>query len=125
MADAERAPERAPERTPERAEKRPAAKAPAAKRTQPRPSRISGAEAALRGAQQLAALTGRTFEGIVGFAKDGDGWSVEVELLEMRRIPDTTDVLGVYELDLDRTGDLVGYRRVDRYLRGAAGEGER
>jgi hypothetical protein len=120
MAETDRAPERAEQRP----KKAPAKKAPA-KRPQPRPARISGAEAALRGAQQLAALTGRSFEGIVGFAKDGEGWSVEVELLEMRRIPDTTDVLGVYELDLDRSGDMVGYRRVDRYLRGSAGEGER
>lgn len=84
--------------------------------------RLSGARAASEGAHQLVALTGREFEGIVGLAEDEDGWSVEVEVLELRRIPATTDVLAVYEVTVSPTGDLVGYRRVDRYLRGAAGE---
>ena len=97
-------------------------KAPAAKKASPPPRRPSGTAAAVQGAHQLVELTGRPFEGIVGFSGDGDGWTVQVEVLEMRRIPNTTDVLAVYEVDLDRDGDLVGYRRVDRYLRGSSGE---
>ena len=40
----------------------------------------------------------------------------------MRRIPDTTDVLALYEIDVDEDGDLEGYRRVRRYARGVPGE---
>ena len=29
----------------------------------------------------------------------------------MRRIPETTDVLALYEVDVDADGDLEGYRR--------------
>jgi len=87
-----------------------------------RESRPSGPAAAVQGAQQLVDLTGREFEGIVGLTADGDGWSVEVEVLEMRRIPTTTDVLALYQVDVDASGTMVGYRRIDRYLRGAAGE---
>jgi len=79
-------------------------------------------QAALSGARQLVELTGKAFEGIVGITKDDGGWTVEVEVLEMRRIPSTTDVLAVYEMTLDGDGDLAGYRRADRYVRGSAGE---
>ncbi|MFC7494235.1 MULTISPECIES: gas vesicle protein [unclassified Nocardioides] len=81
-----------------------------------------GAQVALVGAQQLVDLTGKEFEGIVGIAKDDDGWTIQVEVLEMRRIPTTTDVLAVYDVTVDQSGDLTGYRRVDRYVRGSAGE---
>ena len=96
------------------------------KRTQPSsrgPERLSGRRAAARGAQQLVELTGRELEGVVGLSSDGDGWSVQVEVVEMRRIPSTTDVLAIYEVDLDGAGDMQSYRRLARYLRGAAGEG--
>ena len=81
-----------------------------------------GAQVALVGAEQLVELTGKEFEGIVGIAKSEDGWTIEVEVLEMRRIPTTTDVLAAYEVTLDQGGDLVGYRRLDRYVRGSARE---
>lgn len=87
--------------------------------------RPSASKAALSGASQLADLTGKEFEGIVGISKaddSGEGWTVQVEVLEMRRIPATTDVLALYELEVDGSGDLNGYKRVARYVRGKAGE---
>ena len=36
-----------------------------------------------------------------------------------RSIPDTTDVLALYEVDADEDGSLIGYRRLARYGRGA------
>ena len=41
---------------------------------------------------------------------------------EVRRIPDTTDVLGLYEVQVDSDGELLGYRRQQRYVRGAPNE---
>ena len=32
-----------------------------------------------------------------------------VEVVELERIPNTTDVLGVYEVTVDKNGDLTGY----------------
>src|SRR5215217_7309234 len=88
-----------------------------------RPSRpMTGTRAARRAALHLMELTGKEFEGIVGFKKVEDGWTVEVEVLEMRRIPSTTDVLAVYEVSVDKSGELVGYERVARYVRGDAGK---
>lgn len=49
---------------------------------------------------------------------DGDGWNVGVEIVETRRIPDTADIIAVYEVRLDESGELRSYRRVRRYARG-------
>ena len=54
----------------------------------PNPGRIA-AEAA----RQLLELTGKEAEGVIGLDRSDDGWKVQVEVVEVRRIPDTTDVL--------------------------------
>lgn len=82
--------------------------------------RASGARIASEAARQLAELTDKEVEGITGLQKEDDGWRVEVELLELRRVPTTTDVLATYEVDVDTSGDLQGYRRTRRYVRGKA-----
>jgi hypothetical protein len=73
-------------------------------------------------AEQLGQLTGRDVEGVTALERTEDGWRVEVEVLEVRRIPETTDVLATYELTLDDDGDIEGYRRLRRYVRGTPGE---
>ena len=82
----------------------------------PNPGRIA-AEAA----RQFVELTGKEAEGVVGLDRSDDGWTVEVEVLEVRRIPNTTDVLAMYEVEVDGKGSLQGYRRVRRYVRGVPG----
>jgi Gas vesicle synthesis protein GvpO len=84
-----------------------------------RPGPVGVAASAL---EQLAVLTGRPTEGVVGIERDDDQWVVEIEVLELRRIPNTTDVLARYRVTADDTGELTGYRRLQRYTRGAAGE---
>jgi hypothetical protein len=49
--------------------------------------------------------------------RDGD-WYVDVEVVESHRIPDTTDILAIYQVRLDRGGRLLSYRRTRRYSRG-------
>src|SRR4051794_37052173 len=66
-------------------------------------------------------MTGKEPESVTGIERRDDGWSVEVEVLELQRIPTTTDVLATYQVDLDGDGELQGYRRVQRYLRGSPG----
>ncbi len=75
---------------------------------------------AAEAARQLAELTDEEVEGVTGLQKADDGWRVEVELLELSRVPTTTDVLATYEVDVDASGDLQGYRRTRRYVRGKA-----
>jgi hypothetical protein len=42
-------------------------------------------------------------------------------VLELPKVPDSTDILAVYRAELSPEGDLVGYRRVERHQRGRAG----
>ncbi|MFJ7150650.1 gas vesicle protein [Streptomyces sp. NPDC100445] len=69
---------------------------------------------------QLAELTGLEPESVSSFEQTEDGWSLEVEVLELSRVPDTMSLMGSYQVELDPQGQLTGYRRVRRYERGRA-----
>ncbi|MEU6078246.1 gas vesicle protein [Micromonospora sp. NPDC047074] len=79
---------------------------------------IPAAEAAREGTRQIVELTGRDPVGTTSLTSTRDGWLVGVEVVEDRRIPASTDLLGLYEVELDLEGGLLGYRRVRRYQRG-------
>ncbi|WP_229401010.1 gas vesicle protein GvpO [Micromonospora okii] len=79
---------------------------------------LSAAEAAREGLRLIDALTNREAQGVVSLEPTDEGWRVGVEVVEDRRIPSSTDLLGLYEIDLDVDGELLGYRRVRRYQRG-------
>ena len=69
---------------------------------------------------QLAELTGMDAESVSSFEQTEDGWSLEVEVLELARVPDTMSLMASYQVELDPDGQLTGYRRVRRYERGRA-----
>jgi len=48
---------------------------------------------------------------IISAAKADDGWRVAVELVERAAVPDTGDLLGIYEVQLSHTGDVTRYER--------------
>lgn len=85
--------------------------------------KASGRQVADAAARQLAELTSKEVEAVTGLERSDDGWTVEVEVLELRRIPSTTDVLASYEVQVDSGGELMGYQRRHRFVRGAASEG--
>jgi hypothetical protein len=71
-----------------------------------------------RGAkEQLAQLTGLKPDTVSGLTRDGEGWHVMVEMIELKRVPGTTDVLATYEVMLDDQGNLLRYQRGQRYYR--------
>ncbi|HET6818848.1 MAG TPA: gas vesicle protein GvpO [Mycobacteriales bacterium] len=73
--------------------------------------------------RQLAELTGRVADTVSAVEHTDDGWRVEVELVELERVPSTTNILATYEVEMDDSCSLVGYRRLRRYYRNAAEEG--
>ncbi|GAA2718375.1 gas vesicle protein GvpO [Micromonospora olivasterospora] len=79
---------------------------------------LSAVEAAREGLRVIAALTDRDVQGTTSLEATSDGWRVGVEVIEDHRVPASTDLLGLYEVDLDVEGELLGYRRVRRYPRG-------
>ena len=69
---------------------------------------------------RLAELTGMTAESVSSFEQTENGWTLEIEVLELERVPDTMSLLASYLVHLDSHGELVGYRRIRRYERGRA-----
>ncbi|MCX3288798.1 gas vesicle protein [Streptomyces sp. NEAU-H22] len=67
---------------------------------------------------QLAELTGMEAESVSSFEQTEEGWALEVEVLELERVPDTMSLMASYQVELDPEGQLTGYRRVRRYERG-------
>ena len=63
-------------------------------------------------------------EGVTGVERSQDGWLVTVEVVEDRRIPSSTDMLSTYEAEIDGDGELLSYRRVQRYARGRGDNGD-
>lgn len=80
--------------------------------------KLSPLDAARRARQQVEELFGKPAEAISGIARNGaHGWTVTVEVVELERIPETTSLLGSYEVHLDGNGTLVEARRLRRYPR--------
>lgn len=86
---------------------------------------MNGSEAAERARHHVQGLTGREPESVVGLQREEHGWTGYVEALELSRVPDTTDVLAIYEVTLDNEGELNGCRRLRRYTRGSTEEEDR
>ena len=83
--------------------------------------RPDGMRAARRAARRVHDLTGLEPENVVAITPKDDGWEVGVEVTELHRIPDTTDIMAVYQVELDPDGGLVSCRRGQRYHRGSTG----
>jgi hypothetical protein len=86
---------------------------------------LSGPEAVRRAREQIEELLGRRTDTVSSFAPGEDnGWVVRVEVVELERIPPSTSMLASYEAHLDRGGDLVELKRLRRYSRNQADQGE-
>ena len=81
-------------------------------------NRLNAAKAGQAALGQITQLTGKQPEGVTGVDRGEDGWVVGVEVVEDRRVPSSSDILAIYEIELDMDGDLMSYRRVRRYARG-------
>lgn len=112
------------EEEPEETETRPLARAAG------RPSGQRGGEplspplAARAGLQHIADLTGKEPSGVTSLERVDHGWVVGVEVVEDRRIPSSTDILGLYIAQIGADGSLVAYRRSRRYPRGKGDSSE-
>jgi hypothetical protein len=99
-------------------------------RVEPEEPQADAAEEDLRGlsegdAEAVVATARRSLEGLLGtdvervsgLARRDGRWSVQLEVVELARIPESTDVLATYEVVLDDGGDMVSASRVRRYRR--------
>ena len=75
-------------------------------------------QAARRAKQQLQEITGLEVATVSAMEEYEGGWRAYVNLVELRRVPTTSDVLATYEAVLDAKGELETYKRLRRFLRG-------
>lgn len=60
----------------------------------------------------LHELTGLDISSVVGAEKEDEGWLVGVEVVEKRSIPDSMDILALYETRLDEDGNMREFKRL-------------
>jgi len=84
---------------------------------------LTAPQAAAEASRQIAELTGCPPVGAVSVAPSDEGWSVEVEVVEDRRVPSSSDVLAIYAVDMDLDGMLLSYKRIQQYTRGRSSRG--
>ncbi|MFF3575063.1 gas vesicle protein [Nocardia jiangxiensis] len=86
---------------------------------------LSAAQAATVAIEHLVELTSKQVQGVTRVEPTEDGWLVEIEVLEDRRIPSSADIMALYEAEIDLDGNLLAYRRIKRYSRGSTDIGGR
>src|ERR671919_3103926 len=84
--------------------------------------RLSARDLTIAARETVQDLTGFPPETVSGLQWDGDSWLVTVDVCELERVPSTTDVMATYVVQLDERGELLGYKRGRRYIRGHAEE---
>jgi Gas vesicle synthesis protein GvpO len=94
------------------------------KREKREPRRGAGQDEVTKMADQahelLRSVRGVEAESVSGLTRTSNGWKVTLEVVELRRIPESTDVLASYEVELDGDGKLLGFERGRRYTRSQA-----
>jgi hypothetical protein len=84
---------------------------------------MNASEAIEKARKEFVVLGKTPANGIAGLSKTEEGWTILLEALERKAIPDTMDVLGLYELRLDNEGTLLGLDRKKLRKRGETQEG--
>jgi hypothetical protein len=81
------------------------------------PRGFSAAQAMDRARSLFCELTGAQAETVSSVERTRDGWRLVLEIVELQRIPATTDILAQYVVNIDSHGELLGYHRVSRHFR--------
>lgn len=61
--------------------------------------------------EELQMVTNLEISNVIGISRNEEGWRVNVEVIERKAIPNSYDLLGVYEVLLDEEGSIVRYER--------------
>ena len=68
--------------------------------------------------KEISAVTGFNALSVVSLERAEDGWVGRVEVTELHRVPDTQDLVGVYEVHTDGDGDLMSWSRMSSHAKG-------
>ena len=68
--------------------------------------------------RRLAELTGFSSPDVIGANKELDIWHVTVEIVEKPSESANLEILGIYDVRLDASGNLLGFERIRMRKRG-------
>jgi Gas vesicle synthesis protein GvpO len=91
-------------------------------RTDDKGSRLPVNEAIRTASRYVRELTGREPDSVSGVGRSDQGWTVTIDVVELQRIPSSTDVMGSYEVLIDDDGELVDFHRGRRFVRSQSSE---
>ena len=72
--------------------------------------------------EEFAKLSKLPINAVIGLSRTEEGWVVSLEAVERKAIPDTMDVLGLYEIRMDSEGNLQSFERKKLRKRGETEE---
>ncbi|MCZ7596148.1 gas vesicle protein GvpO [Hyphomicrobium sp.] len=78
---------------------------------------MRAAEVVVQAMKELAHISGLQADHVSSVACEPDGWHVTVDLIELKRIPASTDVIAAYDAVFAPDGSLLSYHRRRRYFR--------
>lgn len=90
---------------------------PAAEHEPESGSAADAAAAVKKARRQLKDLLGAEAESVSAVQRSNGKWSVTLEVVEVRRVPESTDVMSSYDVVLADDGDVVSLMRTRRYRR--------
>lgn len=66
----------------------------------------------VKGLEMITKLVKKQPESVISVSNEGKQWNVIAEVLERKAIPDTQDIIGRYELKLDKKGELLNFKQI-------------
>lgn len=57
-------------------------------------------------------------ETISSVEKTNEGWVIQCEVLEKKSVPETFDLLKIFEFELDKDGKIKGFKQLKKIRRG-------
>jgi len=74
-------------------------------------------EVVRNGKAQLGDLIGLVADSVSSLSKVDGGWKLVINMIELKRIPPSTDVLASFDVSMDEAGNVIDYQRSRRYRR--------
>ncbi len=68
--------------------------------------------------ENLVELTGFRFPNVIGINKEENIWHITVEITEKPSEAANLELLGIYDVRIDASGNLLGYERIRIRKRG-------
>lgn len=68
--------------------------------------------------QKLVELTGFSSPNVIGISREEDIWHITVEITEKPSEAINLEILGVYDVQVDVSGNLLGFERIRMRKRG-------